>query len=482
MPEPQASDNELASRLDPPAERLSGLEPPSNGLCPKGSPEYLVNHQRLLDCLVEPPDRTTACRFETYSESDWTKVIAEAGRHGIAPLLYERLTRRESSLTVPDRLLRTLRESFLMNGAKNALLYQELARVLRRLHQDHLPFIVLKGAHLAALVYDNPALRTMNDIDLLVPKQDLARAVSMLGELGYASEDHEDTTARHQHWPRMYKPPGPGIELHWAITSPGLPFCVDIAGLWERARPATIAGVAVRILSPEDLLLHICVHTASQGRENPPLAHAPFRLGLRPICDIAATVRRHKNEIIWQQVQCRALEWQAGKCVYVSLWLARKLLQVEVPGAALEFLQPGDFDPCWSVLACEQVALAGAESGLPDGAKSVLTAFMNLTCGYDSRWRRGEIGLMRLLLQAAFPSRARMAQYMAKHHSVPLSPIRSYLCYLTRLLDWFGMGACLVWSWATRRRRAPIYGRQSQQRLFWNWLTDTAAGRRSPDR
>jgi hypothetical protein len=430
----------------------------------KEGPDDLVKHQWLLDCLAESPDRTTASRSGPRSESDWREVVALAARHGVSPLLYERLTAGTSPPAVPERVLQTLREAFLMNGAKNALLYQELAQVLRKLQQDNVPVIVLKGAHLAALVYEKPALRTMVDIDLLVPKSDLARTASRLRDLGYFPEGFEEIAAscedsRH-HLPLMLKPPGPGIEIHWTIANPIVPFSIDTAGLWERARPATIAGVAARVLSPEDLLLHLCVHSASHGLAS--LGLAPSPLGLRVLCDIAAIVRRHKHDLNWQHVQTRAIEWQAGKSVYQLLWLGKELLQVDVPGAVLASLQPRDFDQRWAALAREQVALAGAEPRPPDPVESVLGPLMVLGIQCRSAVRRGKIGL---LLQTAFPSRGRMARYMARHHSAPLNPIRNYSCYLTRAIDWLAKGAGLAWYCATHRRQAAACVRKLRKQI-----------------
>lgn len=440
----------------------------------KLGPDYFVRHQWLLDYLGEPSDRTTDTRNAPRSELEWSDVIALASQHGVRPILYERLTQRQSPSSVSERALQDLRNVYLMNGSRNALLYVELAKVLRGLQQNNIPVILLKGAHLAALVYEHPALRTMADLDLLVRKGDLARAVSVLRELGYSSGDSHDTAKnreRGRHLPRMFKPPGIGIEIHWTITGRVLPFSVDTDGLWERARPASIAGVMVDVLSPEDLLLHLCVHTASHSCLGLQLSHAPFRLGLRPLYDIAAVLQRHQPDLDWQQVQRRATEWQAGKCVYISLRLVKELLRVEAPESVLEFLRPTDFDERWSVLARHQVALAGAAPLQVEAAYSTLGSFMNfgVDSALDARRRK-----LRLLWQAAFPPREHMVIYMSFFHSLELNPIRNYTCYLTRAVDWLSKAARLAWHSATHRRQAALSAREMfQQRQFWRWLART---------
>lgn len=438
----------------------------------KAVPEYLVNHTALVDSIAP-------LFGETHSPlnapaTDRPAIAALAARHGISPLLYHALIQSGLSSSVPSELLQSLREAYLMNGTRNALLYHDLGQVLTALQQNGIPVIVLKGAYLAALVYENPSLRKMNDIDVLVRHTDLEKTQSILRGLGYISDHTYSTTPpeRDHHLPRMHKGSGPCIEVHWAIVSPGVPFKIDDEGLWQRAQPITIAGIATQALSHEDLLLHLCVHATSHYSERFSITHAPFCLGLRPLCDMAAVVHRHHGDINWQELQSRATQWRAGKCLFMSLWLVKKLLGANVPNAVLRSLQPSNFDARWAELACEQVALAGVESNVPDAVKSVLIPFMKSGEQRGTAKGNGKKHWLRLLIQTAFPSREFMAEYMAKHHAVSLNPIRRYTCYFTRAIDWFPKGIRLAWHFIRNRRQAGFYARQFQQPLLWEWLTD----------
>jgi Uncharacterised nucleotidyltransferase len=431
----------------------------------------LVKHQFLQACLAQSTEQATVLPSKLLSEADWAEVVAMAARHGVLPLLYERLSTGPQRPAVPEGVLQRLRDGFLMNGAKNALLYKELARVLRVLQRANIPVIVLKGAHLAALVYSQAAVRAMHDIDLLVHRSDLERTASSLRELGYFSKCRTVDTAvwweHNRHLPRMFKPPGPGIEIHWAISDSSLFSRITTAGLWDRSRTTSIAGVEARVLSPEDLLLHLCLHTAAD-------AAGPFRLGLRPLCDIAATVCCYQKEITWQQIQSRAIEWQADRCVYLALWLARELLAAGIPDSVLGSLRPQEFDDHWAALAMNEVVLTGAE-GLPPGAEGACTSLRNLLTRFGSGPWRSKAGL---LLLALFPSRAHMAKYMATNHGVPLNPVRNYSCYLTRAIYWIRT----AWQLLTHRRLVAACVRQVPSRtLLWNWLIGTNAERQPPD-
>jgi hypothetical protein len=123
------------------------------------------------------------------------------------------------------------------------------------------------------------------------------------------------------------------IEIHWNLTLPGEPYTIDPAELWSGAVPMLIAGVPVRRLSLEDLLLHLCVHTSYNHQ---------FECGLRPSCDIAALVQRYGDRIDWDAVCRRSARRRWSKGVSVALALARQLLGAEVPAEVLCRLEEPD--------------------------------------------------------------------------------------------------------------------------------------------
>ncbi|MCP4365035.1 MAG: nucleotidyltransferase family protein [Planctomycetes bacterium] len=87
-----------------------------------------------------------------------------------------------------------------------------------------MPVILLKGAHLAQVVYSNIALRPMGDIDILVKKNDLPKAKELLLELGYTPIKEVDIAtacAYSQHISPMIKQNAPPVELHWTLGITG---------------------------------------------------------------------------------------------------------------------------------------------------------------------------------------------------------------------------------------------------------------------
>ncbi len=292
-------------------------------------------------------------------------------------------------------------------------LYHALAKVLTVLRNDDIPVIVLKGAHLAEVVYGNTALRPMSDVDLLVTKADLPRVEEKLREMGYSPSQRfwlEAECATYSHLPPFTKPGAAGIEIHWTIGPATNPFKIDVDRLWKRARPAMIAGVEVLVLSPEDLLLYLCLHASFQ--------HG-FTMGLRSLCDISETLRHHRDEMDWEQVRLYAHQWGASKCVYVTLYLTRELLEAAVSDDMLNALEPKDLDPGLLTWAKEQIF---ADQG------NILPMPPNLARMWVANRLQDKVAAF---LKSAFPSR----QVMARLYSVSPFSKRIYLYYPIRLKD-----------------------------------------------
>ncbi|MCP4400540.1 MAG: nucleotidyltransferase family protein, partial [bacterium] len=247
-----------------------------------------------------------------------------AQRHSVAPLLYFRLKTDGLQDSVPEQMFQTLQQAYLYNAARNMRLYHKLAQILTLLNERNIPVIVLKGAYLAEAVYENIALRTMADIDLLVKESDLQKAVEILYELGYAPDTTWATTA---HLPPFTKPGKIRVELHWTLEDPASPFTIDTDGLWERASESVVANVTVYGLSPEDLLLHICLHLAFRHY---------FTIGLKALYDIGEILQDDRHELDWNIVESRAGQWRVERCVYLSLHYTNDLLSLDMPIRWLE--------------------------------------------------------------------------------------------------------------------------------------------------
>ncbi|MBN1349455.1 nucleotidyltransferase family protein [candidate division KSB1 bacterium] len=311
--------------------------------------------ETLLYCLKADVKKISAAELKRISSVEWENVVELSIKHSVAPLLYQRLKSVSSEVAIPVNIVNRLHKIYLNSAARNMRLFNELSEVLRILQDDGIPVIVLKGAHLAEIVYNNLALRPMEDVDLMVKKADLPRVAEKFLKMGYNSTrpiniNELSSTIRKPTFTNFHNN---YFDIHWTIEIDS--FKIDVASLWEKTQSATIAGVKTLVLAPEDLLLYLALHASFN--------HA-FYWRLISLCDIALTIWHYKDEIDWNQLHLRAKQWGVDKCLYLTLYLADKLLEASIPTKVLDALKSPDFDVSVAALA-EQIIFDDNNDALP---------------------------------------------------------------------------------------------------------------------
>src|SRR5215211_7078494 len=83
---------------------------------------------------------------------DWEYLFLLARRHAVVPLLYVQLERHASDLVPPENL-RKLKQHYVENSARNAVLTAELCRLVTLLGDAGIEAIPYKGPALALFAY-----------------------------------------------------------------------------------------------------------------------------------------------------------------------------------------------------------------------------------------------------------------------------------------------------------------------------------------
>lgn len=364
----------------------------------------------LLDCLHPDPTRIDAARLKMLGDEEWKGLVEQARGQGVGPLLYHRIMTADLKEVVPPKVLTGLKRIYIANAGRTLLLQKGLRDIIQALHAWRIPVIVLKGSHLAHTAYENPALRQMVDIDLLVPQERMQQGAETLVQLGYrpsAPFSVKAALAVTKHLPRFVKPGSIGVEIHGHLINPGSARCIDHDGVWERAVAITIAGQEVLGLSPEDLLLHLCSHIAIDHGFNRNLSH---------LYDIRQTIEFYRDKIDWPVVWDRSRTWGVDRSLYLVFSLADKLLGLNLPEGFLQTLEPGrpDFD-----------ALALSEKLLFSSGSRIPPPLARLWGEYTM------IEKARHLLKRIFPAKEEMAcMYPASKSSLKI-----YLYYPLRIKD-----------------------------------------------
>lgn len=289
--------------------------------------------RELVRCLTADAE-TVGPLLAGLSADHALALAGQAICHGVGPWWRERLIAQGLFKALSAAAREALEAQAFERGARALLRDRELVTLLECLAERGIPVIALKGTYLARAVYPRPGLRPMGDMDLLFRTADLAATQAVLRRLGYMQGEHlvrafaANRSGAH-HLVPFVRPGATTIEVHFRLELPSAPFDIDLDGLWARARPWPLAGRPLLALAAEDLLLHLCLHTAYHHR---------FRIGLKALIDIARVVEIETLD--WDVCIGQAREWQAAVPTFLCLSLAQRLVQAPIPGPVLAALAP----------------------------------------------------------------------------------------------------------------------------------------------
>lgn len=216
---------------------------------------------------------------------------------------------------------------------------EALRALLDAFERAAIAVIPLKGPLLAEALYDEPGLRPFTDLDLLVRRRDVPRAVALLATLGYRALEHERPIAYElaHATAACFVPAGSTgisypVDLHWGLVGfpAGVaPRTLDAEEVWAHAVTEERWGRPILQLCREDLLLYLALHLAVHH----PLGGLPWQL------DLALLVRRGQD-LTWERVTERARGWGVAGAAYFALRLVEDRFAPGVPASALARLRP----------------------------------------------------------------------------------------------------------------------------------------------
>lgn len=222
------------------------------------------------------------------------------------------------------------RQEFLMNKA---------IEVCKLMDDNGIPMAVLKNGGIMVGMIHDAVKCPMEDIDSLVRKSDFYKAHEILiansfkfkfrSEFEFEKLDEAYRDGAAEYYIEM--PDGEKIwfELAWRAVAgrwirPDLE--PDTDGFLERSY--TPAGTKVHVLSPEDNLLQVCIHTAKHSYVRAP--------GLRLHMDVDRIVAH--NEIDWKLFIEKVKATHVCISTYLSLYIPSVIFRTEIPQWVLEKL------------------------------------------------------------------------------------------------------------------------------------------------
>jgi hypothetical protein len=254
---------------------------------------------------------------------NWDGLLDLAADHGVQGVLAKRLE-EVAFANVPDSARERLQDRMRAQHLSTLSMTVALFRILQDFSTERIEAVLVKGPLVSLLAYDDPAIRSYVDLDILLRHRDIETATQRMLDLGFHS-DVPQSVIRAGKIPGEYLFRKPGtkqiVELHTEHTFRYYPKPMPIESLFARKRQVLLDGREVPVLSLEDEFVLNCIHGAKHFWER-----------LMWVADIAAIVARHP-EMNWDMVRSSATEVGAGRMLRVALRLAALVLGVKVPVA-----------------------------------------------------------------------------------------------------------------------------------------------------
>jgi hypothetical protein len=290
--------------------------------------------EALLCAAHRTPDAHVLARIDalTSGRFDWDRCRALARHHGVMPLMTRALFESGTRACPPEiwnQLIGETRAIAIDNLSATA----ELFAIVEDLNEAGIAALAVKGPVAALSLYGDIALRPFLDLDLMVSPEDRDRAIECLAGRGYQRVCDLDAMGWRRYFRRyvemcwIHPETGCAVDLHWALLNPRYRYSAVLTGCEERAVALLVGARRIRVLCPEDMLLHSLLHAAKHH----------WKL-LRFLVDVALAIEVY-DDLDWGTI-ARAVEKAPGsrRVVAVGLRLVKLLFGVPVNGLTARWI------------------------------------------------------------------------------------------------------------------------------------------------
>ncbi|MCB0978847.1 MAG: nucleotidyltransferase family protein [Acidimicrobiales bacterium] len=206
--------------------------------------------------------------------------------------------------------------------AVDVCLERVLAGISERLTAAGIDHRALKGMAVAHSDYDDPAMRSSGDVDLLVEGKHLDAAVEMLVTDGGRTlflEPRPGFRARFEKGVCVEREDGFEVDVHRVFCSGPFGLSLVADDLFDDHAEVVLGGTAVPVLGRTQRFLHVCYHAA--------LSKRPRLSSLRDIAEIDRSGRLNADEVLET-----SRRWRGQAAVARGLRVTSETLGVELDG------------------------------------------------------------------------------------------------------------------------------------------------------
>jgi len=297
----------------------------------------------VCNFITSDNNKSSLDTIKKLSVKDWNKLQQFLINNKLVPLFYSKLiqlnqhSKKGSRTLSPKYITQDLQKKYLYYSSEFIRYRHTLKTILKEFSTHNIDTIVLKGAFITEKYYDNPVLRPMDDIDILVKDEDIKKASEIILKEGYSSNKTHDLNHYHKfykHLPIFTANGKPSIELHLKLHAP-MSFMktgISIEDVWSLAIPSSLCGEKCLCMLSEELILHLCSHALENS----------FRQELIHLYDIVLIIESSK--VCWKSLFKKAEKYKLTKTVFSTLYCIDKYFNLAIPELIFSKYKPNDFD------------------------------------------------------------------------------------------------------------------------------------------
>ena len=230
-------------------------------------------------------------------------TVAWLSGQGLAPFTFYRLREARVDGQLEAQIWASLRREYQLVSGFNLLAHAAAEEWASRYAANDVTCVWFKGIPLSLTIYPTPGVRPMGDIDLLVPRLQLPKALALVRtatgqEPGTLAEDSAMHAVARVGPARLVT-----MEIHWSLLDISSSSIAGDVG-WFLGQQQVISGdgVALLTLRPEAHLLYLCAHAE--------ISHGEGQFRLLRYLDLHQLITR-TPALNWQTVvdQAVAFGW-----------------------------------------------------------------------------------------------------------------------------------------------------------------------------
>jgi hypothetical protein len=259
---------------------------------------------------------------------EFSKLAALSARHKTEYYLFVYF--QQFPHLIPSEQLQQLRERITSQAVRSLRQLHELIALCKSLHQKGLSYAIIKGPHLARMLYGNEAVKVSVDLDILmVNPEDLPDFHAVIVHAGYACTQQKLLTGNwkqrlfisakrevhyYNHMARC------AVDLHVKPLANTILTAHRYRDFFADIEQVAFEGISIPVLPPEKYFVYLCYHAA---------CHQFSRLAW--LMDIRNFYTRKQDTLDIEKILAVARSLNMERPVWLAFYMLNILFDIEIP-------------------------------------------------------------------------------------------------------------------------------------------------------